>query len=664
MSVPIAPATDHPASREPLRTIPLFPLEDCYQGPYKLPIREVMRHECYLREDNEHRQALRTSGVPNSISVEAFDVPDPVLVSAGEDESKVHGLNPVLDRVSVPSTRLLGGDQHSDHVSLSSSFSSAHDDTTRSVLISGAGSDDDRMFAMDEIRTNDSDEDRPYLVPFVNVSIDLPEADAVWAVHTLGAIVTAANPSYSADELEYQLSTTKTKVIVTGAGSYPIALDAARKVGLPLDRVVLFDLLPDGSKPCPTVSELVSEGYVAPPSFVERHLNPGEGRTKLAFLSFSSGTTGKPKAVCIPHYAPIANVIQIAHEATQQQKHLPWERRTWRWGDISAGALPFYHIFGLVVVMHFSIYYGMSLVIIPKFNFVEFLKSIQRHRINYLNIVPPMHPASKDYDLSSLRGLMSGAAPLSVELIHALAQRLPHCHIGQGYGMTETSTTVTWPQSENRLGAPGSAGRIIAGCVVRIVRPDGSLAGYNEPGQLVVKSPSMALRYMNNEQATKETFRDGWVWTGDEVVVNENADLFVVDRIKELLKVKGFQVAPAELEGHILNHPDVSDVCFVGVPDDYSSELPLAFVVPSAAAAARMKAGDVETDRVRAALIKHVADAKIEYKHLTGGVVFVDTIPKNPSGKLLRRFLRDHARELQKQGKLVAVPRAKSRAKL
>ncbi|KAH9920977.1 amp dependent CoA ligase [Amylocystis lapponica] len=465
----------------------------------------------------------------------------------------------------------------------------------------------------------------------------------VWAVHTLGAIVTAANPSYSADELEYQLSTTKTKVIVTGAGSYSIALDAARKVGLPLDHVVLFDPLPDGSKPCPTVSELVAEA-------TSRHQ--------------ASGTTGKPKAVCIPHYAPIANVIQMAHEATQQQKHMPWERKTWRWGDISAGVLPFYHIFGLVVVMHFSIYYGMSLVIVPKFNFVEFLKSIQRHRINYLNIVPPMHPASKDYDLSSLRGLMSGAAPLSVELIHALAQRLPHCHIGQGYGMTETSTTVTWPQSENRLGAPGSAGRIIAGCVVRIVRPDGSLAGYNEPGQLVVKSPSMALRYMNNEQATKETFRDGWVWTGDEVVVNENADLFVVDRIKELLKVKGFQVAPAELEGHILNHPDVSDVCVVGVPDDYSGELPLAFVVPSAAAAARMKAGDAETDRVRAALIKHVADAKIEYKHLTGGVVFVDTIPKNPSGKLLRRFLRDHARKLQKQGKLVAVPRAKSRAKL
>ncbi|KAH9946875.1 hypothetical protein B0H21DRAFT_692891 [Amylocystis lapponica] len=200
MSVPIAPATDHPASRDPLRTIPLFPLEDCYQysfvnaivripteiidarGAYKLPICEIMRHECYLREDNEHRQTLRTNGVPNSISVEAFDVPDPVLVSASEDESKIHGLSPVLDRLPVLSAWLLSSDRHGDYVSLSSSFASAYESDDTSVLTGAdedAGSDDDFVFAMDEILTNDSDEDRPYLVPFVNVSIDLPEADAV-----------------------------------------------------------------------------------------------------------------------------------------------------------------------------------------------------------------------------------------------------------------------------------------------------------------------------------------------------------------------------------------------------------------------------------------------------------------------------------------------------
>jgi len=315
--------------------------------------------------------------------------------------------------------------------------------------------------------------------------------------------------------------------------------------------------------------------------------------------------------------------------------------------------------------MHFEMFYACTLVVIPKFNFVDILKSIERYRINHLPVVPPMvvllckHPAVKQHNLSSVRAVMSGAAPLSAELIKQLSEILPHISIGQGYGMTETSTTVAFPQLEQKVCTPGSAGRLVPGIIARVVKPDGSLAGYGEPGQLVVKGPAMALRYMNNEEATKETFVDGWVYTGDEVIINETAELFVVDRIKELLKVRGFQVAPAELEGLLLDHPDVSDVCVVGIPDDYSGELPLAFIVPSAPALDRMKQDPAEGHKIKASIMKHVADVKVNYKRLGGGVEFLDAIPKNPSGKLLRRVLRERAKEMKAQGKLSTVVRAR-----
>jgi acyl-CoA synthetase (AMP-forming)/AMP-acid ligase II len=153
----------------------------------------------------------------------------------------------------------------------------------------------------------------------------------------------------------------------------------------------------------------------------------------------------------------------------------------------------------------------------------------------------------------------------------------------------------------------------------------------------------MAIGYLNNDKATKETFIDGWIHTGDEVVIKENRELFIVDRLKEIIKVRGFQVAPAELEGHLLNHPDVADVCVVGIPDDFSGELPLAFVVAETNAAKRLAADPQGAEKLKSTLMKHVADHKVQYKHLTD-LEFVDSVPKNPSGKLLRRVLRDKAR--------------------
>ncbi|KZT67099.1 acetyl-CoA synthetase-like protein [Daedalea quercina L-15889] len=484
--------------------------------------------------------------------------------------------------------------------------------------------------------------------------IDYPVT--VWAAHRLGATLTTSNPAFTAVELQYQLKLTKARAVVVHPSNLHVALDAARAVGIPAERIVLFDVpgISIGSQA--TVSEFVGEGMTKPLSFTERRLQPGEARTKLAFLSLSSGTTGRPKAVCIPHISPIANVIMMAHAANLQTG--PLEKRSYRPGDVGMALLPFYHIYGLVVVMHFAIFYGMTLVVIPKFSFSDMLKSIERHKINYIPVVPPIvvllckHPDVLKYDLSSLHALKSGAAPLTAELIKQLSERFPRMSIGQSYGMTETCTTVTFPQLDMHIGTPGSAGRLLPGVRAKVIDPDGKLLGYEQPGQLVVWSPANALGYLNNAQATKETFVDGWIYTGDEVVINEQKDIFVVDRIKELLKVRGFQVAPAELEGHLLDHPDVTDVCVVGLPDEYSGEVPLAFVVPTMATVQRMQKDPEEEARVKLSIMKHVSDAKVNYKQLAGGVEFIDSIPKNPSGKLLRRFLRDRAREMQAAGKL------------
>jgi len=386
------------------------------------------------------------------------------------------------------------------------------------------------------------------------------------------------------------------------------------------------------------------------PSFVERHLNPGEAKTKIAFLCFSSGTTGRPKAVAIPHYAVIANIIQYAVFLKVNDPSIPWDDLRYRPGDISTCVLPLFHIYGLVVNLHFLLFVGMTIVIQPKFNITEFLESVVRYRITHLLVVPPMlvllckHPIVKNYDLTHVRLCSSGAAALSNEVIQQLFRVLPNAYISQGYGMTETATVVTATSTSQRH-TKGGAGVLLPGVVARVIKQDGSLARVGETGELVVRTPSLALKYLNNEQATKETFVNGWLRTGDEVKFDEQGELYVVDRLKELIKVRGFQVAPAELEGHLLNHKYVADVCVVSVVDEYSGEVPLAFVVPHASLAQKIKNEAKEAQKVKAELLKHVSDHKTKYKWLEGGVEFVDDIPKTSSGKLLRRVLRDRARE-------------------
>ncbi|KAH9081565.1 amp dependent CoA ligase [Lactarius deliciosus] len=493
--------------------------------------------------------------------------------------------------------------------------------------------------------------------------VDYPTV--MWATHRLGAIVTGANPGYTHEELTHQITTAKASILIAHPDSLKVALLAAQNAGIPPDRVIPLDTIhgPRPSTIAPDLHELITYGLAHQPYFVERALQPGEGRTKIAFLSFSSGTTGKPKAssltfllqaVEIPHYAPIANILQMAAWWRVNDDSIPWEDRRIRPGDITMAGMRTFHIYGLVINLHFALFCGSSVVVVPKFEFIAYLESIKRHKANHILVVPPMivllckHPATKNYDLSSIRMLFCGAAPLSAELTDSVVKLLPQAFVGQGYGMTETCTAISMGPLSQKVSTLGSAGQLISGTRVRVVKADGTLAKVGEPGELVVTGPSMALRYLNNGKATAETFVDGWVRTGDEAIIAENNDIFIVDRLKEILKVRGFQVAPAELEGHLLTHPDVADSCVVGVPDDFSGEVPLAFVVLSVEAAKKASGSKAAAAKIKASISKHVADHKVAYKKLAGGVEFIDAIPKNPSGKLLRRVLRDKALSLKK----------------
>ncbi|KAI0324151.1 acetyl-CoA synthetase-like protein [Cubamyces sp. BRFM 1775] len=482
----------------------------------------------------------------------------------------------------------------------------------------------------------------------------------VWAAHRLGGIMTGANPTYTVDELVYQLQTARASALFVHPDSLAVGLTAARTAGIPDDHVVVFDATREGYGGHATVDALVKEGLAQPKTWVELRLKPGEGKTKLALLFFSSGTTGRAKAVMIPHHSVIANVIQMKQHINRHDADKPFAERMYQPGYRMLGLVPFYHIYGMVVCMHYFPFTGGTLVIVPRFNFEHMLRSIVRFKISVLSLVPPMvvllckHPLTKQYDLSCVKTTIVGAAPLSAELTHHLSRVLPNSRIGQGYGMTETCTTFGFQHPSMRVSTPGSAGMMIPGTALRILKADGSWGGFNEPGELVMTGPSMSVGYYNDPQATAETYRDGWIYSGDVGYVNEQKELFIIDRIKELIKVRGFQVAPAELEALLLDHPDVVDVCVVGAPDNYSGEVPFAFVALDEATRVRAAEGPVEAQRVREAIMKYVAEKTTRYKWLAG-VEFVDVVPKNPSGKLLRRLLRDKLKGLMKEEKVMLV---------
>ncbi|KAI0711319.1 phenylacetyl-CoA ligase [Earliella scabrosa] len=476
----------------------------------------------------------------------------------------------------------------------------------------------------------------------------------VWAVHRLGGVIAAHSPALTHQELVHQLKIAEPSLLIGYPDNMRTALGAMGDIGLSKDRMVLVDghLAPDTA--ATSVEDLLQSHRIYD-GYVEHRLLGGQAKTTIAFLCFSSGTTGEPKAVCISHHNIICNVVQAATFNRVHESYDSWENRRFRPGDVCTGVLPLYHIYGLVVNLHLVIYAGMALVVAKKFNFDQLLRSIERYRITHLMIVPPQavlfckHPSTKKHDLSSVRYCMVAAAPVSAELTAQLLEVFPGVQLGQGYGMTETCAAVSMFPVTQKVGTLGSGGQLVSGTVAKVVKADGTLARVGEPGELFIQGPQVALGYYRNAEATKQTFVDGWIRTGDEVLFRENGDLFVTDRIKELIKVKGHQVAPSELEGLLLNHPDVADAAVIGIPHEYSGEVPLAFVVLKPEVAARDSAS---LDEVRRSIYEHVSSATSRYKWLDGGITFVDAVPKNASGKILRRVLKERYHQMTMKARL------------
>ncbi|KAJ5034990.1 uncharacterized protein L3040_008255 [Drepanopeziza brunnea f. sp. 'multigermtubi'] len=479
-----------------------------------------------------------------------------------------------------------------------------------------------------------------------------------YAVHRLNGVATPANAAYSASELEFQLKSSGSKALFTCIPLLDISLQAAKAVGIPNNRIYILELPKElsGTKPVPfkTVSQLIEAGSKNP-ELEELKWEKGQGARQTAYLCYSSGTSGLPKGVMISHKNVISNVIQIGLAEKPARDARPENEKT----EVVLGLLPLSHIYGLVVIAQASTYRGDGVIILPKFELQSFLKAIQIHKIRTLYLVPPIiiqlakdQQAVSKFDLSSVRGIFTGAAPLGAETAEDLQKVYPSWKIRQGYGLTETCTVVC-STSENDI-CFGTSGSLISGVRAKLISSEGTeITGYNQPGELVVQSPAVVLGYLNNDKANKETFLDDtdgfgkWMRTGDEAVIRTspagNEHVVIVDRIKELIKVKGLQVAPAELEAHLLTHPSVADCAVIPVPDDAAGEVPKAFIVKSSSV------GLEDNDRLVAREIaKHVSEHKTRHKWLKGGVEFIDVIPKSPSGKILRRLLRDKEKEARR----------------
>jgi 4-coumarate--CoA ligase len=438
---------------------------------------------------------------------------------------------------------------------------------------------------------------------------NLPEYAIVFhGTAMTGGTVTTINPTYTAEEIAYQLTDSGASYLIT-IGMF---LDAARRAAVAAGIDAIYTI--DPVEGVPGLDDLFGE-----PMTEHASVDPA---VDIAVMPYSSGTTGLPKGVMLTHRNLVANleqsqvVLDIASD------------------DVGIGILPFFHIYGMQVLMNGAMAQGTKLVTMPRFDLESFLRICQDHGVTRFYLVPPIvlalakHPMVDQYDLSATRQVLSGAAPLGADLAAEASARIG-CEVVQGYGLTETSpVTHATPVGGFK---PGSIGVLLPNTECRIVDPVSAMdLGVGEDGELWIRGAQVMKGYLNNPEATALTIDEGgWLHTGDIGHVDEDGHFFIVDRLKELIKYKGFQVAPAELEALLIGHPAVADVAVVPIPDVEAGELPKAFVVKKAD-------GDVTAEELMAHVAEHVA----HYKQVRL-VEFIDEIPKSASGKILRRLLRD-----------------------
>ena len=445
-------------------------------------------------------------------------------------------------------------------------------------------------------------------------------------------IVTTVNPFYTADEIKRQLKDSGAKAVITVAEIARTTLEAATGALPPGSPFIVIE---DGTGPIPEgtipFKDLIERGKSLPvlkQSDMSIH--------DMAVLPYSSGTTGLPKGVMLTHRNIVSNMEMVERTA----KGKMWVEATESFQEILPMILPFFHIFGMNVIVLPRLAEGTQIITVPKFTPELFTTVLAKHKSTGLFVVPPVllflnaSPFIKREYLENMHHIISGAAPLSnpdVERFYGKFQidtsKLKFC---QGYGMTETSPAICLETTGRK---PGSIGKNVAGCDVRLVDPitNEDISSPGQTGELWVRGPHVMKGYLNNEAATREMIvENGWLRTGDIAYYDEDFDFFVTDRLKELIKVKGFQVAPAELEALLRMHPDVQEAAVVGIPDERCGEVPKAYILPKKDAKPNVED------------IQNFVKGKVsDYKELRGGVMIVNNIPISPSGKILRTQLKN-----------------------
>lgn len=440
-----------------------------------------------------------------------------------------------------------------------------------------------------------------------------------------GATATTINALFTAKDIVKQLKDSGAKMLITITQLEEQAKAAAAEVGLPESAVIVLNGPGEKDSPNPNAIDLLSAGLPAP----DVSFDPA---THLAVLPYSSGTTGNPKGVMLTHRNLVANVLQIQPLLKMQAS------------DAVLAVLPFFHIYGMTVLLNAALLNRAKLVVMARFDLEQFLSSIQNYKCSYIFIAPPVavalakHPMVDEYDLSSVKTIMSGAAPLDEHLGNAVAKRLG-TQVIQGYGMSELSPVshvIAAGETDGPQAPLSSCGWPVPNTVNKIVDPvtgediDIPAEGVSEPGELWVAGPNVMVGYLNNDAETANTIdADGFLHTGDMAVVDSNGFVYIVDRLKELIKYKGYQVPPAELEALLLTHPDVVDVAVIGVIEPESGEeIPKAFVV-------KREGSDLTGEQVMEFVGSQVAPHK-----KVRAVEFIESIPKSAAGKILRKDLR------------------------
>ena len=446
---------------------------------------------------------------------------------------------------------------------------------------------------------------------------------AYHATTLAGGIPTLLNPTYREREVRHQLGNSGAAFLITDAPN----IRGVNLAGLPnLRRVFATREQGSGAEPFADLLKPVSATSPEPDR---------SSRECLAALPYSSGTTGLPKGVMLSHYNLVANVYQfLGPHATPLNPN-----------DNILCFLPLYHIYGLNVMLNPALILGATLVLMPRFAVPQLTRLLIDESITMMPLVPPAMNAlclaaeAEQFPMNhTLRWVKSGAAPLPRDLPRRFTALtgIPVC---QGYGMTEASPVTHVGYLEPELYRPDSIGhpvaqtdcRVMAQCESEISASIASEVSDGEPGELVMRGPQFMLGYWNESDATAAALRDGWYWSGDIVTRDREGFYRVVDRRKEMIKYKGFAVAPAEVEAVLLEHPAVKECGVVGRPNDAAGEIPVAFVA--------LRDGFVDSSKLGDELCGFVADRLTHYKQ-PREVHFVDSVPKTASGKILRRELR------------------------